>query len=201
MKLVGISGAQGAGKSSMLVELTSRGWAVDSFKVSRAVQLSLGWDNLDRVMDSPLTMMEFQEEVYRQKYQNDAALLKTDGDITLTERTFADICAYTNLWSWKFVDQGRLPLGEAIAFLSEFTHKCSLAHNEIYAGTVLLPLMPHVQWEDDPKRASRTDVERVYEDISRFVDRKTHITHPRFRISAASIGERADQVEAFLKTL
>ena len=37
--LFGISGAQGAGKSTTLKELQKRGWVVDDFKVSRSVQI------------------------------------------------------------------------------------------------------------------------------------------------------------------
>lgn len=209
MKVVGLSGAQGGGKSTMLLELRARGWALDDFRVSRAVQKQLGWDSLDRVMESPHTMMEFQNEVYQQKFANDyklqqlpgARTMDPKGEVILTERTFADICAYANLWSWRFVDSGKLSLGEAIDFLTDFTHRCAKAHNTIYGATLLLPLMSHVEWENDPNRASKADVVSVFEDIERFIERKAHITHKRLRITAASVADRADQVETFLRTL
>lgn len=209
MKVIGLSGAQGGGKSSMLLELKARGWQLDAFRVSRAVQAQLGWESLDRVMDSPSTMMEFQNEVFQQKFSNDLKLsqlppartMDPKGEVVLTERTFADICAYTNLWTWRFVDRDQLKLNEAIEFLTDYTHRCAKGHATIYSGTMLLPLMSHVKWETDVNRASRNDVESVYEDIERFIDRKAHITHKRFRITAASVEERADQVETFLRTL
>lgn len=203
MKAIGLSGAQGGGKSSLLKELMARGWALDEFRVSRAVQEQLGWQSLTRVMDSPNTMIKFQREVFRQKYNNDRKLAYANGcvDVILTERTFADICAYTNLWAWRFVDDGRMLLGEAIEFLAEFTHDCAQAHNEIYTGTMLLPMMSHIEWQNDPNRAAKQDTVSVYEDIERFIDRKAHITHKRFRITAASVEQRADQVETFLRTL
>ena len=96
IKLVGVSGAQGAGKSTLLEGLKAKGWAVDSFKVSRAVQKKLGWDSLERVMDDVHTMQRFQEEVLHQKLLRDFDMgrLETSG-VVLTERTFADIAAYT----------------------------------------------------------------------------------------------------------
>lgn len=157
-------------------------------------------------MDAPYTMMEFQREVYHQKYKNDLALkeqLAGQGHdaVILTERTFADIVAYTNLWTWRFVDSGRMTLGEAIDFLRGFTHDCAQAHNMIYGATLLLPMMSHIEWQEDPNRAPKTDVVSVYEDIERFIERKAHITHKRFKITAATVADRADQVEAFLRTL
>jgi predicted ATPase len=209
MKVVGLSGAQGAGKSTLLIELMARGWQLDQFRVSRAVQAQLGWDTLENVMSSPQTMMEFQNEVLRQKQKHDWQLAHVDegartmdpkGHITLTERTFADIVAYTNQWSWRFVDDGRMTLGEAISFLSDFTRRAAHAQNEIYTGTMLLPMMNHVVWEEDPNRAAQADTESVMEDIERFMERKANM-QKRFMITGKTVNERADQVETFLRTL
>lgn len=209
MKVVGLSGAQGAGKSTLLIELMARGWQLDQFRVSRAVQAQLGWDTLENVMASPTTMMEFQNEVLRQKQKHDfelkelpgARTMDPQGDVILTERTFADIMAYTNQWTWRFVDGGQMTLGEAIGFLTDFTHRCAKAHNEIYAGTLLLPMMSHVVWEEDPNRAAQADTESVFEDIERFMERKAHVMHKRFRITGKTVAERADQVDTFLRTI
>jgi predicted ATPase len=206
MKVVGLSGAQGGGKSSLLAELQRRGWLVDSFRVSRAVQAALGWDSLDRVKESFETMASFQEEVFFQKHRNDFALhekacartMDPKGHVVLTERTFADINAYTNLWTWGFVDNEQVSLAHAIDFLRGYTHDCAEAHAKIYHATLLMPLMDHIPWENDPNRAKREDAQSVYEDIERFVDRKTHIMHPRHRITSKSVEERADEVETFL---
>lgn len=227
MKVVGLSGAQGGGKSSLLIELQTRGWRLDQFRVSRAVQAELGWDSLDRVMDSPETMIEFQNEVFKQKFNHDLVLCvkgshefeavrKQGGGITceadperahrnefiLTERTFADIWAYTSLWTWRFHEQGKLTFNEAIGFLTGYTQKCADAQNQIYSGVLLLPYMPAVvHWENDPNRASRSDVDSVYEDVQRFVERKMPVGAKRLTITTKTIAERADQVEIFLRSI
>lgn len=209
MKVVGLSGAQGAGKSTLLIELMNRGWKLDQFRVSRAVQAQLGWATLENVMSSTQTMMEFQNEVLEQKRNNDFNLLALEGartidekgHIILTERTFADIVAYTNLWSWRLVDNGQMALSDAMEFLAAFTRKAADAHNSIYAGTLLLPMMSHVVWQEDPNRAAREDTEAVFEDIERFMMRKAHIAHRRLTITGKTVEERADQVETFLRTL
>lgn len=199
--VVGLSGAQGGGKSSLLKELMHRGYHVDQFRVSRAVQAELGWDSLDRVMESFRTMTEFQEEVYNQKYENDYALRDTPNTrVVLTERTFADILAYTQSWTWKFMDRGEINLDTAMNFLVPYGAKCRRAHEEIYNATLLLPLMKHVVFENDPHRAKEEDAARVYEDVERFA-RSIAVSHRVLDITAASIEARATQVENFLVSL
>ena len=199
MGVIGLSGAQGAGKSTLLAELKTRGYYVDTFKVSRAVQKQLNWNSLSCVMDSPRSMIEFQEEVFNQKYQNDFKLKSDTESITLTERTFADIVAYSNLWAFKFVDEGRMSLLEAFDFLRPLTKKCSIAQQEIYQSTLLLPLMSHISWEDDSNRANRGDAERVYEDITRFIESTMPVSFKTFTITGKTAEERVDQVIEFLK--
>lgn len=210
MKVIGLSGAQGAGKSSMLNELRTRGWKLDEFRVSRAVQAQLGWDSLDRVMDSVDTMMEFQNEVFRQKYEHDLMLSTMSDDfrhdrdssqnsVVLTERTFADIWAYTSMWTWRFHEQNKITFGDALAFLTPFTKKCAEAQAEVYSGVLLLPLMDHVLFENDTHRAARDDANTVFDDIDRFVDRKTSSMRKLY-INTKSVSDRADQVQTFLRS-
>jgi hypothetical protein len=210
MKVIGLSGAQGAGKSSMLKELMARRWKLDEFRVSRAVQAQLGWDSLARVMDAPETMIAFQNEVFRQKYDHDLylALMSDDyrhdrdasqNSVVLTERTFADIWAYTSMWTWRFHEQNKISFNDAIQFLTPFTEKCARAQAEVYSGVLLLPFMNHITFEDDTHRASRADVDSVYEDVDIFVDRKTPLMRKLY-ITTESVGDRATQVETFLRS-
>lgn len=230
MIVIGLSGAQGGGKSSLLIELEKRGWRLDKFRVSRAVQAQLGWEKLDNVMESWDTMTQFQEEVFRQKYNHDSAIcakheqefemvpkLGDDGErgitleydpermlrnrIILTERTFADVAAYTTLWTWKHVDRNNVKLDVAFAWLSEYIKRCSSAQTSIYHATLLLPYMPNViKWEEDPNRAARQDVDAVYEDVQRFLETKVPVDRPRLTINTESVADRATQVEHFLRS-
>lgn len=197
-KIIGISGAQGAGKSTLLNALAMSAdrtrLIVDDFKVSRAVQARLGWTALDRVMDEPYSMMAFQHEVLRQKLLHDSELVKADADFILTERTFADIRAYATLWTLKFLDSGKLPERDGCEFLDEFTERCHDAHDQIYHSTILLPLMDHIVFENDPNRAKEADAEIVYNTVQRFVsDKKFTI------IKTRSIEDRVQEVQQHLK--
>jgi len=199
VRIVGISGAQGGGKSSLLNELKARGYTVDDFRVSRAVQAQLGWASLDNVMESFDTMKAFQDEVFNQKYEQDMSYVNNGKPgMVLTERTFADIFAYTQLWAWKLLDDGEDPR-KVMPWLGQYYKKCQQAQIECYSATILLPLMSHVVFEVDPHRAKKEDAERVYEEITRFTDLIKFQGHPSFVISEKTVEARADQTEGFLK--
>ena len=201
MKVVGLSGAQGGGKSSLLIELQKRGWQLDQFRVSRAVQAQLGWESLDTVLTSFETMVEFQNEVLRQKSTHDAALASDGVEVILTERTFADIVAYTTHWTWELLDQGKTTLREATEFLNGYVSQC-IKHQDIYSGVLLLPYMrDQIEWQDDPNRAKLSSVDSIYEGVERFTQHRAFLTQKRYTITAKTISDRADQVEAFLRTL
>lgn len=200
-KIVGLSGAQGAGKSTLLVELQSRGWVLDQFRVSRAVQAEFGWETLDKVLESVDGMIAFQNEVFRQKCNHDLAL-KCRGvhGIVLVERTFADILAYTGEWLHAFVLQGQISAEEASEFYSDYAHSCEVCQEEIYEGVLLLPLMKHVKFQDDPNRAKEDSAIRVFDKVRHFVQTKTPRL-PNHTIQSLSVADRADEVETFLKGL
>lgn len=200
MRIVGISGAQGGGKTSLLNELKLRGYEVDEFKVSRAVQAQLGWKSLDNVMDNFSTMVTFQDEVYNQKLENDLSF-STNGrpGLILTERTFADVFAYAQLWAYKLMYRGDVPEMEGLRWVNEYYRKCAEAQVKCYAGTLLLPLMNHVKFEDDPHRAKKEDVQRVYEEVQRFCDLAKYRGHKSFAITQMTVEHRANEVEGLLK--
>lgn len=200
-KLIALSGAQGGGKSTLLLALRDRGWSLDEFRVSRAVQAQLGWDSLDRVMDSVDTMISFQEEVFKQKYEHDLMLSQLDiNDTILTERSFADIAAYTTFWCWEHVDRRNWAFGEASIWLTQYLKKCRDAQ-AIYSGILLLPYMNHIVWQSDPNRAKPASVAIIYEDVRSFAEAKQVNSPPFHEIVSASVDDRVIEVESFLKKL
>lgn len=202
MPLIGISGAQGAGKGTVLSSLAERHWKVDTFKVSRAVQETLGWDNLDKVYDSFDTMRQFQDEIFNQKLKSDLAL-SAKSEIILTERTFADIAAYASFWTWELVQLGKVEMEDASTFLSNFTRYCANAQYDVYAGTVLIPLMPHMRQividEADAHRADVKSADTIFDDAERFLE--TYVPYkPRLRVSSETVQDRVIEIERFLTT-
>lgn len=212
-KIVGISGAHGAGKTSILTELAKRGYTVDDFKVSRHVQKERGWSNLNESLASFQTMYEFQIDILKAKRNRDLQLKQEgQGSIILTERTFLDVYAYTAYWTWEFCSfasptsmlNDPISFDTATRFLMWFRNECEKAQAEIYSGVCLLPLMPHIPHENDPHRASRAvSPTMVYETMDVLSKAMNHpkIQVPVLELSADTIDERADQVEQFLRGL
>ncbi len=200
--VVGLSGAQGGGKSTLLDGLRDAGWAVDDFKVSRAVQAQLGWDNLHRVLESAYTMQTFQDEVLKQKLQRDQSLRWGGAQgVILTERTFADICAYTTYWAWELVDDRKWTLREASTWLHEYTQRCVEAQKRCYDAVLMLPYMSHVVWNGDPNRASFNSVSTIWENLERFTQKFELVSMPHFYIRSPKTEDRVAEVDAFLGTL
>lgn len=201
-QVVGLSGAQGGGKSTLLEGLKQRGWQVDDFKVSRYVQAQLGWPHLNRVMESAETMQHFQEEVLTCKLKRDRELRwGRPSGVVLTERTFADIQAYTTYWSWELVDARKWTLREASAWLHSYTQRCIEAQKQCYDAVLMLPYMSHMVWNGDPNRASFSSVNIIWENLESFTNRFELISQPKFYIRAASIEDRVVEVDNYLKTL
>lgn len=200
-KIVAVSGAQGAGKSSLLAEMQSRGYKVDDFKVSRHVQEKLGAESLAEAVGSPYAMQHFQDEVYAHKFSRDALLATDEASIILTERSFSDIYCYTQEHTFRFIGEDRLDKRLALSWLTNYRKLCIEAQLKCYAGVVLLPLMPHVVWEPDRRRAPRHGAERVYEEMEIFCERSDFLRMPTLKITSITVSERADQLEKFLRKL
>ena len=200
MAVVGLSGAQGGGKSTLLEGLKQAGWTVDDFKVSRAVQAQLGWVSLQQVLESPRTMQTFQDEVLKQKLERDQKL-RCDSGLVLTERTFADICAYTTYWTWELVDARKWTLSEGAGWLHDYTRRCVEAQKRCYDAVLMLPYMSHVVWNGDPNRASFASVNTIWENLERFTQKMELLPIPSFYLRSASTEDRVNEVDAFLRTL
>lgn len=200
-KLISLSGPQGGGKTTLLDGLKERGIVVDDFKVSRQVQKELGWESLSNVLESPSTMMEFQVKVRDVKYVRELENKeRTDAEIILTERSFADIASYTQLWSWELADSGKWEVQDAVEFLVGYVERCRQNQN-VYNGTIYLPSMPHVMWQADPHRAEKKHIEFVTEQLEAFFNLAQPRTVPVFTITEGSVSARVDQVYNWIKSL
>ena len=200
-KLIGLSGPQGGGKSTLLEGLAKKGIVVDDFKVSRQVQKELGWETLANVLESPKTMMQFQAKVRDVKYVRELEnKARTDADIILTERTFADIATYTQLWSWELADSGKWNKYDAMEFLIDYVDTCR-ENQKVYSGNILLPSMPHVKWQADPHRATENHIKFVALQLEEFFKRANPSTVPVFRITEGSVDGRINQVYDWIQTL
>lgn len=200
-KVIGVSGPQGGGKTTLLAGLKEKGLFVDDFKVAREVQAQLGWTSLERVMDSVDTMMAFQTKIVNVKREREEQnRARTDVDLIFTERTFADIAAYTQLWSFELACSGKWSKEDASQFATEFADDCSYFQNS-YAGNMLLPFMPHIAWQADPSRAQHHHIKFITNELDVFFETLNPKTVPVFTVASGSIVDRVEEAHAWVKTL
>lgn len=198
-RIIGLSGAQGGGKSSLLNGLKAKGWVVDDFKLSRSVQVQLGWDTLDNATSSVKNMVQFQNTLFQVKKEHELAnAARTDVDVILVERTFADIAAYTYLWTKKLSLCSGWGSIKPNDFSYMFADMCASAQR-VYDINLYLPYMDCVLWEDDPRRAKREDVEYIDTTLWNFLTLRSPADTKVFQISTRSISDRVQQVHDFLE--
>lgn len=200
-KVIGLSGPQGGGKTTLLNGLKTKEIFVDDFKVSRAVQAELGWASLENVLNDVNTMMQFQEKIRDTKYQREKLnQAREDVPFILTERTFADIAAYTQLWAWELADSGKWSVSDAMAFTMPFVETCA-QYQSVYAANILLPAMPHILWQVDPHRARREHQAYISEQLLAFFVRKHPKNIPILTVTEGSVEGRIQQAYDWIQTL
>ncbi|MEM2159619.1 MAG: AAA family ATPase [Candidatus Nitrosotenuis sp.] len=152
-KVIAISGAQNTGKTTILNSLIELDWHVDNFKVSRAIQAEWG-KTLSEIVEFEDSMINFQEEVIKRKFENDLALVN-DGknDIVLTERSFADIAAYAFQW----VQESE---NDLYAWFASYKERCK-KYQSIYSSIILLNSFDSIKFEDDPNRDKKENQAKI----------------------------------------
>lgn len=199
VRFIGISGPQGSGKGSMMTAFqtmdTDYRCLFDDFKVSRHVQKKMGFKSLQEATDTFEKMMEFQNAILDEKSNSLEFLRNAMVDYVITERTFIDIGTYFELWCIKMVEDGELSANESYEIASEFLQKCFRLQHKFFDTTIIVPMMDHIQFENDPNRANRNDVDLFYE---LFMKNCTICGGNFFSISEKSIIDRATQLRNFL---
>lgn len=194
MKIIAVTGAQGSGKST-LIEALRPHVPVDDFKVSRAVQARLGLKTLSSVMDSWDLMTKFQYAVLEEKSSSLLELLASPGDVTITERSSLDMLAYSRLWVLRHIQRGSVSVYDAQTWFNEYREAC-ITHTHMYAAFILLPLMEHVVFENDPQRADEESATFVFR---RIMHEAEFFTQPNHCIVARSVQDRATEALEFIK--
>jgi len=171
--LVAVSGTHGSGKSSILNGLASK-FEVDDYKVSRAVQAELGVENLQELITSFYKMKAYQDKVFEYKWARDSAIATNglDDKIVLTERSFFDIAAYTEVWLSRYK---KLSADQQM-WWENYKAKCIEAQH-IYSGLVIVHAHPNIDFELDPNRAdeeSRSQFENLLISYSTLYDTGIH---------------------------
>lgn len=125
--LVAVSGGSGSGKSTIIELLEKEGYDVIKIKTARTILKE--WDmTLQQVYSDLNLTMKFQDELVERKLQDEQESAMLRG-ITYTERTFADLFAFT------VVNIGKYEA--ATQWLDEYYKKC-MEYQQVYISVFYL---------------------------------------------------------------
>jgi hypothetical protein len=193
IKLIGVSGAHGCGKTSVLDELKRQQHPeifIDDFKVSRTVLAELGM-TLEEVTASAELTKAYQKKVLDRKIQRDGSELPgaaygAQVKSIFVDRTVADIYAYTRLWCEKNnIEQ---------EWFNSFEQIC-IGTIRLYDKVLLIPIGKFA-FVDDGIRAKEETQATIASYIEEFVVAQAKKYHV---IESTSVDLRAHEILRIIK--
>ena len=160
--IIGLTGTQGTGKTTILRAAEEAGFFTDKSQLSRTVQKNLGWDSLSRAEETFDNAMALQDQVLYALYDRDVSILKTR-QITLVDRTPADVWAYAAHWcNYHGIDikKNRWATG--------YKQLCRAAANR-YLQFVFIPPIDEIPFVEEPHRAGLDSRNFVHDEIKAFL--------------------------------
>lgn len=156
--LIGISGSQGQGKSTVCDSLQERGFKVVQNKTSRSILSDWGYTLNEINSYQPLTV-KFQDEILVRHIRSNLEAAESS-DLYVSERTFADIFVYS-----LFVLG---PFNAYSSWLDDYYHKCVEAQ-KMYSGIVYLTGRNYSPQNDGVRSINRHYTTAVDELISKYL--------------------------------
>lgn len=161
--VVGLCGAHGTGKSTILRGVKAAGYKVDETQISREAQKLLGWDNLSVVEKNPTNIWLLQDAVLQAMFDRDDRINKS-GEITLVDRTPADIWGYTMLWLMRLDVIGPENREREAAYRRQCRHLASK-----YAKHIVVPIKDEVAFVAEVNRADAKSREFHAQHVMNFI--------------------------------
>lgn len=195
MTIVALSGTQGTGKSTILALAESLGYRVNRTAVSRTVQARLGWERLSLAEESFKNAQQLQEMILEVMYDRDESIRRT-GEVTLVERSYADVWAYAWLWAVR----AGIPVKECAErdWLYEYQKKCRALIAD-YRKIVIVPEVDAIPFVADPNRADAASRTSVDASIRNFVIRGGLPYHTMTTITPADRGAEIGAILTLIK--
>lgn len=144
--VVGLAGAHGTGKTTILKAIKATGHKVDESQLSREAQVSLGWPDLKPAQESQENMWDLQDAILDSLQARDRRINETKV-VTLVDRTPADVWGYTKLWISK-IGEENIDMKRA----ERYRRRC-LELSYYYRSMILVPIRKEIPFVPDPRRA------------------------------------------------
>ena len=189
MSLMGLTGAHGTGKSTIIQGVGEFGVQTIQSSLSRTAQATLGWDSPARAGDSEENMWQFQEAILGAMYDRDMSILG-DNTLTLVDRTPADVWGYVSLWSHRLG-------GADPAHLKDFKNRCRVMASR-YTAHIIVPIHDDVPFVEEQGRADIDSRDFHEKEICQFI-LTGGLTHTV--LLQTGIDERVTKVAVMMNTL
>lgn len=186
-KILGLAGTHGTGKSTILQGVKASGFDVSEAQLSRAAQAALGWDTLKRVEESEENMWALQEAILTALIERDSRIV----ELTLVERTPADLWAYTVAWCERL---GINPQTHWRAKLYKERVKSACSSYDIF---VIVRSHESIPFVEEPNRADLNSREVVAKTIDDFT---WDMMIPTFNIYTVSKADRINEAVSIMKS-
>lgn len=148
MSLIGLTGAHGTGKSTIIRGVKEFGVRVIESSLSRSAQAALGWENLKPAEESEEKMWQLQEAILASMYDRDLDVLGSF-HFTLVDRTPADVWSYVDLWTHRLAMKGVMVDED---HKRDFKHRCQ-AMAARYSHHIIVPISEAVPFVAEANRA------------------------------------------------
>lgn len=193
--VVGLSGTHGTGKSTILHGVESLGFPIVDSQLARTAQKALGWDHLSKAQESVENMWSLQDAVLDAMNNRDEEITKSQA-FTLTERSPADIWAYTTMWC------ERLGINTNTDQRARDYYQRCVELAKRYAGFLIVPMTDAIPFVVEPNRADLESRIPVAETINEFVmtHSRNHLVPVHF-VSTVRPDERIEEAREFLSLI
>lgn len=160
MSLLGLSGAHGTGKSTIIRGVKEFGVNVIESSLARNAQALLGWKDLKPAEESEEKMWEFQYAILDAMSLRDQTVLESR-QYTLVDRTPADVWGYVALWSHRLGGANKLRLWD-------FNNKCKNMA-AVYDQHIVVPISEAIPFVAEPGRADEASREFHEKEVCHFI--------------------------------
>lgn len=192
--IIGLCGTHGTGKTTILQAAKEAGCSVNEAQLSRAAQKALGWEKLSIAGESVENMWALQEAVLAAMYDRDEAILKS-GELTVVERTPADVWAYTAMWCQRL----NIDTNED-EHARNYRGRCRAMASK-YLKFVVVPPVDAIPFVAEPNRADLASRQFVEHVINAFIWDGLLSAYKAYTISTTSREGRSAEIQRLVTTL
>lgn len=183
--LAAISGGSGSGKSTIIDLLEKEGYDVIKIKTARTILKEWGM-SLQEVYSNLDLTMKFQDELIERKLQ-DEQKASIEWDIIYTERTFADLFAFTVVNIGKYASASK--------WLDAYYKKC-MEYQQSYRQVFYLR-SGHFSIEDDNTRVTNAHYVDLLSNTMEFFTKQMTCSSSLHFIDTPYIEQRKIIIETF----